>query len=229
MTTEFIHDVMYMPLRTRQCLVHFLAHNLFDRNISKKKESMYFYKLSQGLGHGDHGLTNIWIFLTYHELSSLKFDWYDSTEGIGSVCFHCSLGGGHKNIWTKFVLNLMDNFTFLHTVLINCPPNISFLATPLWAQFYHSSAASMQILWTHNLSQEIVLIIRRRPSCPHMYARNCSPYLLVVEFHIPFWFSGLSLLVIIGLVFTELRQEMWTKRGRRVTFWGCILLRWNRS
>ena len=55
MTTEFIHDVMYMPLRTRQCLVHFLAHNLFDRNISKKKESMYFYKLSQGLEHGDHG------------------------------------------------------------------------------------------------------------------------------------------------------------------------------
>ena len=76
MTTEFIHDVMDVPLRTRRCLVHFLAHNLFERNISKKKESMYFYKLSQGLGHGDHGLTNIWIFLTYHELSSLKFDWY---------------------------------------------------------------------------------------------------------------------------------------------------------
>ena len=49
----------------------FLAHNLFDRNISKKKESMYFYKRSQGLGHGDQRKTNIWIFLSYHELSSL--------------------------------------------------------------------------------------------------------------------------------------------------------------
>ena len=49
MTTEFIHDVMYVPLHTRRCLVHFCTHNLFDRNISKKKESDVLLQAQSGI------------------------------------------------------------------------------------------------------------------------------------------------------------------------------------
>ena len=69
MTTEFIHDVMYVPLRTRRCLVHFWPTTFSIETLVKRRNRMYFYKRSQGLGHGDQGQTNVWIFLSYYELS----------------------------------------------------------------------------------------------------------------------------------------------------------------
>ena len=42
MTTEFIHDVMYVPLHTRRCLVHFWPTTFSIRTLVKRRNRCTF-------------------------------------------------------------------------------------------------------------------------------------------------------------------------------------------